>query len=368
MKRTPLWEEHKSLGATLLPFAGYSMPVSYPTGVIAEHHSVRRSAGLFDVSHMGEVRIHGRGATAYLQHVTLSDPGALAVGESLYTALATPSGGIVDDLLVYRTGTDSYLLVVNAACRDQDIAHLRDQLPSSGVVLEDASEEYGLLALQGPASRELLSRVADVKMDQLPPRRFTEGKVFGVPALLARTGYTGELGYELYCPPEFLRTLWQGLLLAGAPLSVTPAGLGARDTLRLEMAYLLSGQDMHRGVSAIESGLGRTISWTKGAFVGRNALLAEHDRGPGRKLVPFVVADGSGRIPRTGYSIHSEDGNPIGQVTSGNHSPTLGKGIGLALLSSHWTPGTPIWADVRGILVQAQVARRPLVPLKGDTA
>jgi aminomethyltransferase len=352
LRETPLHARHVSLGARMVPFAGWSMPVQYG-GVIEEHRAVRSGAGIFDVSHMGRFEIRGDDAQHDLQRLLSNDLAALGAGDAQYSLLTNAAGGIVDDLIVYRR-PDGYLLVVNAANRDVDLAHLRDGLASS--VVEDDSDATAMLALQGPSSLSLLATIAEGALEiELAPA-FSWGvlEVAGVPCTLARTGYTGELGVELICAAADAERLWDALTGAAA----VPCGLGARDTLRLEVCYPLHGNDIGPDTNAIEAGLGWVCARDL-EFTGSDVLGETRRRGPARRLVAFRMLERA--IPRAGCEILDESGAVVGQVTSGTMSPSLGEGIGMGYVPMPLAePGTAIVVDVRGRRHAAEVASKPL--------
>jgi glycine cleavage system T protein (aminomethyltransferase) len=341
--RTPLYDRHVALGARIVPFAGWEMPVQY-AGVIAEHRAVRTDAGVFDVSHMGEVEVEGPRAHRLLQGLLSNDLDRLEPGRAQYTLLTNERGGIVDDLIAYRLDTHRYLLVVNAANRDVDVAWLKErEIPGSDV--RDVSHEYALLAVQGPnAIRKL----------RLPPAAaftFAEGELDGIHVMVNRTGYTGEEGCELLCPSEDAVALWDAVLARG----VVPCGLGARDTLRIEACYPLHGNDITPDTDAISAGLGWTCALGKD-FTGAAALRRIKEQEPERRLVAFVMEEKA--IPRQGMTI--EGG---GTVTSGTHSPMLDVGIGLGYVSAGVAPvGTSLTIDVRGRPRRARVVKKPIYP------
>jgi aminomethyltransferase len=356
LRRTPLHGEHIRLGAKLVPFAGYEMPVQYPAGITAEHRAVREAAGLFDVSHMGEFVVSGPGALDLLQRATVNDARAVAVGQAQYSAMCRPSGGVIDDLLVYRFA-DHWMLVVNASNREKDWDWLVEQARGTGARLEDRSDETALLALQGPRARAILGPLASVDVEAVGYYRFTEGRVAGRDALVAATGYTGEDGFELYLSADDAAHVWCALLDAGGAQGLAPAGLGARDSLRLEMGYALYGNDLDEEHTPLEAGLGWITKLDKGDFVGRDALVAQKQRGLERKLVGLRLLERG--FPRPGYEV-LEDGRPVGVVTSGTVSPTLGVGIAMAWVPSRLSaPGARVDVSLRGKPVPAEVVRPP---------
>jgi aminomethyltransferase len=356
LKHTPLHAQHAALGARIVPFAGWEMPVEY-SGISDEHLAVRTRAGVFDVSHMGEIEIAGRDATAALQHVTSNDASRLSIGQAQYSALTTSDGTFVDDLLVYRLAADHYLLVVNASNTVKDYRWILDHTKTFGdVVAVDASARYALIAVQGPAARELLQPLTGTELGDLKYYWFATGEIAGVRATLSRTGYTGENGYELFVPPSSAERVWKAVLDAGRAVDVRPAGLGARDTLRLEAAMRLYGNDIDDTTSVLEADLEWIVSWDKGDFIGRAAL--EHQRATGvpRRLVGFEVTDRA--IARHGYQI-VVNGTVAGVVTSGTQTPFLKKPIGLAYVPAALRVGDEIDVDVRGRLSRARVVPLP---------
>jgi aminomethyltransferase len=357
LRKTPLHAVHKESGAKMVPFGGWDMPVEY-SGLIAEHQAVRTAAGLFDVSHMGEFEVTGPGALAFLQRVTANDVAKLAVGQAQYSALPMPSGCPVDDVIVYRRGEERYLIVVNAANADKDWAWLRAQGPSD-CALDDQSEAYALLALQGPRAQAILQGLTPIDLGQVAFYQFAEGRVNGEEAIVARTGYTGEDGFELFVAPDAAPSLWRKLVEAGRPHGLLPAGLGARDTLRLEARMLLYGNDMDETTTLIESGLGWIVSSdpAKGDFNGRSVLLEQKAHGAPRKLVGFETTERG--IPRHGYPVYLGD-EPSGAVTSGSFAPFLQKSIGLAYLpSARAAVGTELSVEIRGRRIGARVVKTP---------
>ncbi len=344
LRRTPLHAEHLSLGARMAPFAGFDMPLWYDSA-IEEHLAVRSRAGVFDVSHMGEFRVRGGGAAAALDGILTNDIGNLAPGRARYTVMCTPQGGIVDDLIVYRLAADEFFVCVNAARRSADFEWLAGHLPD-GVSLTDESDDWALLAVQGP---EAPSVVADVlgapSLAEQRPFRMQSCNWNDTTILTATTGYTGERGFELFVPCDAAVELWRSLLAAG----VKPCGLAARDSLRLEMGYCLYGQDIDETTTPLEAGLDWVVRLDKGDFIGRNALLEQRQRGIRRRLVGFVV-EGRG-IARHGHELFDGD-RRVGTVTSGGYSPVLQRGIGLGYV--------PRELATEGLHLQAQVRRRRL--------
>jgi aminomethyltransferase len=358
LKRTPLYEEHVKLGAKIIPFAGFEMPVQYPDGVSKEHRAVRESSGLFDVSHMGEFRVAGEGAETFVNYLVTNDVSKLASGQAQYSVMCKEDGGIVDDLLIYRFA-DRFRLVVNAANIDKDLAwveHCLDLHGAAGVELSDESDEVALLALQGPASEEILGAHTDLELSNVGYYRFADGRVAGEPCVVSRTGYTGEDGFELYCAPGAAAKLWTRLLESGGD-RVKPVGLGARDSLRLEMGYPLYGNDIDEETTPLEAGLGWTVKLAKDRFVGREVLLEQKEHGVKRRLCGFALRQRG--FPRPGYEIRCK-GDPVGTVRSGTVSPSLGDGIGTGYVPSGLkTPGTEIEIMIRDRAVPAEIMSMP---------
>jgi aminomethyltransferase len=354
MNRTPLFALHRDAGARLVDFAGWEMPVQY-AGILAEHRAVREQAGLFDVSHMGQIEVRGSGALAELQSVTGNDVGRLSDGQAQYSLLILDDGGIVDDIIVYRLADERYLLCVNASNREADMVFLREQIRDAEVI--DRSDEFALLALQGPVATRLLNGMTEADLTSVSPFSFVESTIGASDCLLARTGYTGEDGWEIYCSPDAAGSIWQAILDSGRNLGVVPAGLGARDTLRLEAALPLYGHELSRDTSPLEARLGWVVRLDKGDFLGRAALLRQKHEGPRRKLVGLVVQHGG--VPRQGYRILDGE-SAVGEVTSGTRSPTLGKGIALGYVEPHLDKrGTSLAVEVRGRPLGAEVVKLP---------
>jgi aminomethyltransferase len=360
-KHTPLHDEHLRAGGRMVDFAHWHMPIQY-AGVVEEHLAVRSRAGLFDVSHMGEVRVRGPQAVAFVQHVTSNDVAKLAPGRAHYTGLLTDSGGFVDDLLVYRLGEHELLLVINAANTAKDVAWLEEHARPFDVEVADESPAWSQLALQGPRAQSILGRSCRLDLAAIRYYHFVRGEVASVPCLVSRTGYTGEDGFELYAPADGGPHLWRTLLESGARDGLVPVGLGARDTLRLEAKMALYGNDIDDTTTPLEADLAWIVRLAKGDFVGRAALAAQQERGIERKLVGFEM---TGRaIARHGYAVLHE-GHEVARVTSGSHAPYLKKNIGLAYLPLALVePGTRIEIDVRGraepaVVVPTPFYRRP---------
>jgi aminomethyltransferase len=361
LKRTPLFEAHVKAGARMVPFGGWEMPVQY-TGILQEHRRVRAGVGLFDVSHMGEFELAGPGALAALQRLTTNDVARLEVGQVQYSLLCQPDGGIVDDLTVYRLAADRFMLTVNAGNIDKDWTWVTGQSAPAGGEARwaDISRETALVAVQGPRAEALVGRLADHDVARIGYYRFAQGRVAGVPALVSRTGYTGEDGFELYCPAAEAGRLWTALLEAGAPDEVGPVGLGARDTLRLEMAYPLYGNDIDETTSPLEAGLGWVVKPAKGEFIGRAAMEQGRAEGPRRRLVGLEMADRS--VARHGYRV-LRDGDEVGRVTSGSFGPSVERSIALAYVATAASSvETELAVEVRGQARAARVVRTPFHP------
>ena len=357
LRKTPLNAVHRESGAKLVPFGGWEMPVEY-SGLISEHLAVRRAAGLFDVSHMGEFEVEGPGALAFLQRVTANDVGKLKDGQAQYSALPMPNGAPVDDVIVYRRGGDRFLLVVNAANLEKDWAWLRGQGPD-GCALADRSDAYALLALQGPEAPAILQPLTPLDLAAVAYYHFGEAEVDGTPAIVARTGYTGEDGFELFVAPDRAEALWRRLVEAGRDRGLLPAGLGARDTLRLEARMCLYGNDMDETTTLVEAGLGWIVCLdpAKGDYPGRGVLEEQKRSGPPRKLAGFEMT-GRG-IARHGYPVILGDAE-AGTVTSGSYAPFLQKNIGLCYLpAGSAVPGTELDVEIRGKRVPARVVPTP---------
>ena len=348
----------------MVPFGGWEMPLQY-AGIAAEHEAVRTAAGLFDVSHMGELELAGADALAVLQRVTANDAARLEVGQAQYSALTTPEGTVVDDLVVYRLAADHFLLVVNAANVETDLRWIREALaasePADAVVL-DTSARYALLALQGPRAEAILQPLTGVELRTVVGFAFATGEVGNARATIARTGYTGEDGFELLVAPAAAEGVWNHVMLAGEEHGLVPAGLGARDTLRLEAGMRLHGQDMDRTTTLLEAGLGWLVNWEKGPFIGRDALVSEREAGPARRLAGFEMIDRG--IARHGCDVYAGDAGAadevVGRVTSGTLTPHLKKAIGMAYVPAALAKrDTELLIDVRGTRLRARVVRMP---------
>jgi aminomethyltransferase len=357
LQRTPLYDEHLAARGRMVEFGGWEMPVQY-SGIIDEHQAVRNAAGLFDISHMGEIEVRGSDALAFLQHVATQDVGSIAVGQSNYSLLCKPDGGIVDDIFIYHL-PDVYLVVVNASNTDKDFAWLRDQAGQFDIELTNASARYAMLALQGPAAEGILGDLADIDVAGLAFHGVTGGTLTGdIPALIARTGYTGEDGFELFVEPVYAVQLWQSLLEHGNGAGLRPCGLGARDSLRFEACLALYGHEIDDTVNPYEARLGWVVKLNKGAFVGRERLAQIKQQGPQRRLVGFEMVERG--IARGGYEIRSAGGEQIGEVTTGMPAPTLGKNLGMGYVPTALSSeGSEFDVIVRDKLVRARAVKMP---------
>ena len=355
LQRTPFYEKHKQHGGKLVPFAGYEMPLQFK-GIVKEHRAVREAVGLFDVSHMGEIEVCGPNALDLVQLLITNDAVQLVDRQALYSAMCLSDGGIVDDVLVYRFDAERFMFVVNAANVEKDFAWMSD-FRMTDVDVIDHSAETGQLALQGRHALEILTAVTNIDLDELAYYHFAEGLVAGAPAVVSRTGYTGEDGFEIYMAPEHGPQMWDALVEHGEPLGLEPIGLGARDTLRLEMKFALYGNDITESTTPLEAGLGWVVKLDSGAFRGRDALIEQKEEGLTRRLIAFELKDKG--MPRHGYRALI-DGEPAGEVTSGVISPTLGKPIGMAYLpKGWWKPGREFQVEIRNKLVDAVVVKPP---------
>jgi aminomethyltransferase len=357
LRKTPLHARHRASNARMVPFAGWDMPIEY-SGITAEHMAVRTRAGLFDVSHMGEIEIAGANALAAVQRISCNDASALQVGQAHYTGLLTPEGTFVDDMLVYRMGPSHFMLVVNASNAKKDFAWISEQIKTVGnAAAVDTSSRYALIALQGPASAGVLQPLTGVDLADLGAFRFGHGEVASARATIARTGYTGEDGFEIFVPPNMADAVWQALLESGRSADVIPCGLGARDTLRLEAAMRLWGNDIDESTTVLEAGMGWIVAWDKGDFIGRDRLAEQKERGVERKLVGFEMVDRG--IARHGYPVVVGD-RRVGVVTSGTQTPYVKKAIGMAYVAPDLAAvGTEITIDIRGRASKARVVRLP---------
>lgn len=357
LNRTPLYESHQKLGAKIIPFAGWEMPLSY-TGVLEEHRATRAAIGLFDVSHMGRIELRGSEAVGLLDRVATCPVRKLGIGGMQYALACNERGGILDDLMIYRFAEERYFVCANASNAVKIDQWLRKQAAGfSHVDVIDRSPEWAQLAVQGPRSRDLMKPLTEAALESLKLRRCIETKVAGIPMGLSRSGYTGELGYELYLPADRARDVWETLLHDGASFGIKPCGLGCRDTLRLEMGYPLYGNDLDETTSPLEASLDFAVDLGKGDFIGREAMKRQKVEGVSRKLIGFELLQGG--VPRHHQAILC-DGEAIGVVTSGNHSPSMNRGIGMGYVQTRFAEaGGKIWIDIRGHAVPAVIVSRP---------
>ncbi len=359
LKRTAFYDTHVALGAKIVEFGGFEMPVQY-SGIIEEHKRVRESVGVFDVSHMGEVYVSGKDALAFVQKITVNDASKLSKGRVQYSAMCYPDGGIVDDLLVYYLADERFMLVINASNIQKDFEWMQKNV-SGDVKLENRSDAISLLAIQGPNSLATLQKLTAVDLSSIPYYHFTEGKLAGVEMIISRTGYTGELGFEIYFPSDIAtgKKVWDAIMEAGKEFNIGPAGLGARDTLRLEMGFCLYGNDIDQTTHPLEAGLGWITKLDKGEFNGKNVIANAKAEGLKRRLVGFALAEKA--FPRHGYAIHS-NGEKIGDVTSGTFSPILDKGIGMGYVSLKFSKaGTNVNIMIRNREIPATVTGLPFI-------
>ena len=358
LKRTPLRDVHVKAGARMVPFGGWEMPVQY-TGIVEEHRAVRKNVGLFDISHMGEFEIEGREALAIVQRLCTNDAAALGVGQVQYSLLCQPDGGIVDDLTLYRLADDHFMLTVNASNIDKDWGWVTSH-GEGNARWKNVSATTALLAVQGQRAETLVQRLAAGDVTRIPYYHFVRGVVAGVEALISRTGYTGEDGFELYIAAAQAVRLWEALLDAGAPEGIRPIGLGARDTLRLEMKFALYGNDIDTTTNPLEAGLGWVVKPAKGEFVGKASIEAARAKGVTRKLVGFEMVEPS--VPRHGYSLRAK-GAPVGVVTSGSFGPSVERYIGMGYLPTSLSAvHSEVDVEIRGKLQRARVVRTPFYP------
>ena len=357
LKKTPLNEVHRSLGGKMVDFGGWDMPVQYPAGVIAEHLATRERAGLFDVSHMGEIHVDGAEAIPFVNSITTNDVAKLVDGQAHYSALTNERGGVIDDLLVYRFAEDRLLLVVNAGTQDNDWDWISSNRGDYDVDLRHASVDYCQIAIQGPKATGILQKLTETDLSAVKYYHFTTGEVDGVSSIISRTGYTGEDGFEVYADASAAEQLWNKMMEAGQEEGILPCGLAARNTLRLESAMSLYGHELGEDISPLEANLGWICKLGKGEFVGREALLKQKESGLDRKLVGFEMVDKG--IARDGFPVFIED-EKLGFVTSGSPAPYLKKNIGLAFVPADFAnEGQEIKIDVRGKLLSAKIVPTP---------
>ncbi|RKY50678.1 MAG: glycine cleavage system aminomethyltransferase GcvT [Candidatus Neomarinimicrobiota bacterium] len=360
MKKTPFYEKHLSLGAKIVEFAGFQMPVMY-TSIKDEHLGVRHKAGIFDVSHMGEFLVEGDDAEAFLNYLTLNNVSSLDDQQAQYSAMCYPEGGIVDDLIIYRFEKNKYMMVVNAGNIQKDFDWVKKNLKGK-VSVKNASDDYALLALQGPESIKILKQLVDFNPETIGFYHFLKGSVAGISMIISRTGYTGEPGFEFYHKPEESEKLWDALFEAGQPYGLKPAGLGARDTLRLEMKYCLYGNDIDETTNPLEAGLGWITKLDKEDFIGKKELMKIKESKPARKLAGFILRERG--IPRHGYPVYFKD-EEVGVVTSGTQSPSLNQPIGLAYVRRDLAKtGTSLEIGIRNKKVRAEIVKTPFVDSK----
>jgi aminomethyltransferase len=367
LRKTPLNALHLRLGAKMVNFGGWDMPVEYPSsgGLVAEHKAVRNAVGVFDVSHMGDIRIHSAkkpgGALEAVQHLTMNDASKLAIGQAQYSAMLYPAGTFVDDVIVHRLGADDYLLVINAGTREKDVNWVRENTASFDCKVDDLSDSFTQLAIQGPRAIDVLRKLTDANLDTVKNYWFTHGTVCGLKnTLIARTGYTGEDGFEIYVPSDVQTSerVWNEVIEAGKEFGIVPCGLGARNTLRLESKMALYEHEISDAINVWEAGLDRYCKLDKGDFVGRAALEKARTNGLQRTLVGLEMVDRG--IARDGYRLFDENGNKVGTVTSGSPSPTLSKNIALAYVPPSLSAiGTPVFVEIRTQKFKAQVVATP---------
>ncbi|MFW5701775.1 MAG: glycine cleavage system aminomethyltransferase GcvT [Bacteroidota bacterium] len=362
MKHTAFYDIHKELGAKIVAFAGYEMPIQYPAGIIHEHKVVRGKVGVFDVSHMGEFQVKGPDTLKFVQKITVNDAGKLSPGKAQYSAMTYEDGGIVDDLLVYNISGDEFMLVVNGANIAKDWDWCVKNAEGMDVELNNITDEINLLAVQGPKAVATLQKITDENLAEIPAFNFVNGKIGGVESIISRTGYTGEEGFELYFRGNEAdaRKVWDAIFEAGDEFGIEPVGLGARDTLRLEKGFCLYGNDIDQTTNTYEACLGWITKLAKGDFNGSDALAKVKEEKPSRKLVAFV-SEAEKFIPRKDYPIYIGD-KEIGKVTSGNLSPSLGKPVGMGYVAMEYKdPGTKIEIQARGKRFPAEIRKMPLV-------
>ena len=360
LKATPLLGLHKELGAKLVPFVGWNMPIQF-AGVLSEHTCVRERVGLFDVSHMGEIEVEGKDAKKFLQFLLSNNVEKMFDGSILYSLMCYETGGVVDDLLAYRFSENHYFLCVNASNSDKDYDWIARHASSFNVNIKNTSSETSQLALQGPDAKNVLQSLCDISLDDLSYYNFRKGMVNNVESLISRTGYTGEDGFELYLSPEKVSEVFRSLMEQGRSYGVQPIGLGARDTLRIEMGYPLYGNEIDNNPTPLDAGLGWVIKFDKGEFLGRGSLFKQKEQGsPRRKLVGLKLLTRG--VPRAHYQVF-KNGEPVGEVTSGTFSPTLNTGVGLCYVSSEYSDiGNHLDVKIRDQLVATEVIQLPFVP------
>lgn len=362
-KQTALYDVHVSSGAKMVVFAGYDMPVRY-TGDLDEHFAVRNSVGIFDVSHMGEFIIRGKEALTFLQYVTSNDVSKLTIGKAQYSCLPNLTGGIVDDIIVYRLAEEQYLMVVNAANIEKDWNWLQQHKNSYDIELVDISERTSLFAVQGKNALPTLQKLTAANLKEIPYYGFVRTQFDGIDnVIIAATGYTGEPGFEVFFDAQHSKKIWEDILQAGAEFNLKPIGLGARDTLRLEMGYCLYGNDINDETSPIEAGLGWITKLEKGKFIGSDIFAVQKEKGVAKHLVGFVMQQDKA-IPRSGYEITDAQGNAIGKVTSGTQSPSLKQGIGMGYVPSSYKEEDTIYIKIRDKISPATIKKPPFLKIE----
>ena len=359
LKKTPLYSIHKELGGKLVPFAGWHMPIHFQ-GVVQEHKCVRDGVGIFDVSHMGEIEITGPDAKKLIQYLVTNDIETMKNNQALYTLMCLETGGVVDDLLVYRFSENHYFLCVNASNSDKDFQWILANAKNFNVSLQNTSQQTAQVAVQGKYSEELLQKICDISLNEIEYYHFRKAKIHKFECIVARTGYTGEDGFEVYINCQYADLAYKAILEAGKSFDLQPIGLGARDTLRMEMGYALYGNELHENCNPLEAGLGWVIKLKKNKFLGQAALKKQKDAGLSRKLVGLHMLDRG--VPRSHYRVLSE-GTPVGQLTSGTFSPSLNTGIGLCYVSTEYAKlGTKLDVEIRKLNVPAKVVKPPFLP------
>lgn len=356
MKKTPLYDKHLEQSGKIIDFGGWELPVEY-SGILAEHEAVRTKAGLFDVSHMGEILITGKDAEAYIQNIATNDISPMENNQIFYSLMCYPDGGVVDDLLIYKYNKEKYFLVVNASNTDKDYEWmLKNKI--GDVEIENVSQNYAEIALQGPLAQDILQKLTSKNLNEIKFFYFEDGvNIGGLNAIVSRNGYTGEDGFEIYVKPEEGPKLWDMVLEAGKDYGLVPAGLGARDTLRFEVCLPLYGHEISENITPLEAGLGFFVKMKKDSFIGKDALLSQKEAGVKRKLVGFEMIDRG--IARSSYEVFA-DGKNVGFVTTGSHSPTLKKSIGLALIDSEYAvEGNEIEVSIRNKNLKAKIIKKP---------
>lgn len=359
LKKTSLFFNHTKLNAKMVPFAGWSMPVQYSAGLIAEHNAVRTSVGIFDVSHMGEIEVLGNESTLFLQELTVNNVGAMQNGQAQYNAICNDDGKLLDDIIIYKKSDQNYFVCVNASNTEKDFSWFQSHAQKYDIELRNISNQIGQLAIQGPNSRKLLSKILDKQIETLEYYHFFETQIFDQTCLVARTGYTGELGYEIYCPSQITSKIWEQVLDVGKEFNILPCGLGARDILRLEVGYPLYGNDMDETTTPLESGLKWIVKFNKDNFIGKNALIQQLENGVDQVLAGFEMCDRA--IGRHGYPVYNPQNQEeqIGVVTSGSPSPSLAKNIGFVRVKNQFSKlNTDVLVSIRGSLKPAKIVKK----------